>query len=294
MIVIDGMSDFYRHYWKMQRIVGPFVAGFMGMIRGTFSYKKEDKDVRIVWEGKSTIRKEINVTYKGDRKRMPEQFYEQLNDTQSFLSNFFKQYMVEGYESDDLCATIAYKRDRMNKTTKIVSGDGDLHQMINQNIRVYNPAQKITLWTDNFKDKYGDKLLSHHLLGLWSLEGDASDNIVGIKGLRGKSELAAAYYPDHGLMITDIEFEDIFDRFYKALFEDKKNIMSPKDKAKIQASKQIIYNNMNLLRLRMVPKENYIRIETRDKPKALIEKYKCFKSLTGYLEEPNENQPTDN
>lgn len=292
-IVIDGMSEFYRAYWKMQKIVGPNVAGFMGTIRGIFSHRRECKKIFIVWEGKSTIRKTIDVTYKGDRKRMPDKFYEQLNDTQSFLSNFFKQYMVEGYESDDLCATIAYKRDRMNKSTKIATGDGDLHQMINQNIKVYNPAQKFTLDIDNFKDTYESEIAPCQLLYLWSLEGDPSDNISGIKGLRKKEELAIEYGPIHDkLILSDIEFEDIFDRFYKALSEDKKNIMSLKDKAKVQVSKQIIYNNMNLLRLRMVPKEFYKRIETRDNPKALVEKYYCQKSLSRYLGESNENKST--
>mgnify|MGYP000462906377 CR=1 FL=1 len=291
MIVVDGMSDFYRHYWKIQRVVGPNVAGFMGMIRGVFSYKKQDKDVRIVWEGKSTIRKNINVLYKGDRKRMPDTFYEQLNDTQSFLSHFFKQYMVEEYESDDLCATIAYKRNRIGKTTKIISGDGDIHQIINENISVYNPARDIEVNVETFKDEYGPNLLSHHLLGLWALEGDASDNIIGIKGLKKRSELVAAYFPDYALILSDIEFEDVAERFYKALIEDKKGIMTPKDKAKVMANKKLIYDNMNLIRLRLVPKEFYKRIETRDDPKALIEKYKCFKSLMKYLEEPNENKP---
>lgn len=295
MIVVDGMSDFYRHYWKIQRVVGPNVAGFMGMIRGVFSYKKQDKDVRIVWEGKSTIRKNINVLYKGDRKRMPDTFYEQLNDTQSFLSHFFKQYMVEEYESDDLCATIAYKRDRMNKSTLIITGDGDLHQVINQNISVYNPVRDVRMDRETFKDEYGQKLLPHHLLALWALEGDASDNIFGVKGLKKRDELVVAYYPEYmmksQLIMDDMNFQEVADEFIKKLEEDKKGIMTPKDKAKVMANKKLIYDNMNLIRLRLVPKEFYKRIETRDDPKALIEKYKCFKSLMKYLEELNENKP---
>jgi 5'-3' exonuclease len=290
MIIVDGMSDFYKHYWKLSRIIGPHVAGFMGMIRGVFSYKKMDSDVRIVWEGKSALRKAINVLYKGDRKRMPESFYEQLNDTQSFLSNFLKQYMVDEYESDDLCATIAFKRNRMDKPTTIITGDGDLHQIVNKNIKIYNPAREIETNINNFESQYTKEMQPCQLLWLWGLEGDKSDNIPGIKGLHKKEEIVLAYGPTYtDLILSDTEFEAGAEEFINHMMDNQKNVIGIKDIVKIKANEKQIYDNLNLLRLRMVPMENYKKILPIESPEKLIEKYKCFKSLTGYLEEENSN-----
>ena len=284
MLVIDGMSDFHRHYWKMAKILGPTVAGFFGMIRGVFSYRKMAEDVRIVWEGNSTLRKNLNVLYKVDRKRMEGNFYEQLNDTQEFLSHFFKQYMVKEYESDDMCSTIAVKRSMKEKQTIIATGDGDLHQIINEYINIYHPAKKEMFTKNDVQFKEVDNPLK--LLGLWALEGDSSDNISGIKRLKHRDQIAKQYYPSYDqLLLGDLEFEHYAQIFIDRILEDKNKIISINDMAKVKGNEDLIYNNMDLIRLREVPKENYTKIEKKGDPKALIKKYGCEKSLSKYLEE---------
>ena len=287
MIVVDALSDFYRNYYRMSKVIGLHAAGFYGMIRSMFSYKKMGSDVRIVWEGKSTIRKQKDVTYKAGRKKMEGNFYEQIVDTKIFLSYFFQQYQVHDYESDDLCATIAHIRNKDDKKTIIVTGDDDLHQVINENISVYSAIKQ---YIYSYDDRKYTTLEPWQLLMQWGLEGDGSDGISGIKRLKNRELLVKNYCDWKGsLILNDREFEILSEHFIENLLEDKYNIMSEKDKEKVIEGTEKIRNNMDLIRLRYVPNTFYNKIEKQDMCKELIIKYNC-PSLNKYLETKPEGE----
>ena len=265
MIVIDAMSDFYRHYYKLKHVMpgSEHYAGFFGMVRGVFAHRNTFKsnDIRVVWEGSSQVRKQLTGKYKGDRKRMEGNFYEQVNDTQEFLSHFFKQYYVDGYETDDLLATIASQRSKNGKKTIIISGDYDMHQMIDENTYVYHAAKK-ELHT--LEDYNKEDVFPPSLLGLWALEGDKSDNIDGVKGLKQRPKIVKAYYPNElhqKNLISDEQFYEINIAFIDKMLEDKDGIISVNDKEKIKNHLELIYDNMNLIRLRLVSPKHYLKIE---------------------------------
>jgi 5'-3' exonuclease len=286
-IVIDALSDFYRNFYRMSKVIGPRAAGFYGMIRSVFSYKKMGNDVRIIWEGKSTIRKNKDITYKANRKLMEGNFYEQIADTKIFLSHFFRQYLVHDYESDDLCATIAYIRNEEDKKTTIITGDDDLHQLINDNVSVYSAIKQYIYSND---DRKYTTLEPWQLLGMWGLEGDGSDGIKGIQRLKNRELLVKNYYDwKSSLVLNDKEFDIICERFINNLKEDRYNIMSIKDKQKISEGIEKIKNNMDLIRLRYVDKAFYDKIEKTGSPEELIKKYNS-PSLEKYLENKNENE----
>jgi DNA polymerase-1 len=287
MIVIDALSDFYRNFYRMSKVIGPNAAGFFGMIRSVFSYKKMGNDVRVVWEGKSTIRKQKDTTYKEGRKKMEGNFYEQINDAKIFLSHFFTQYIVHDYESDDLCATIAYIRNKEDKKTMIVTGDDDLHQLINDNVGVYSAIKQ---YIYSYDDRKYTTLEPWQLLGMWGIEGDGSDGIEGIKRLRNRELLTKSYYDWHSsnLILNDKEFEILSEHFINNLEQDEYNIMNDKDKEKIKDGVNKIKNNMDLIRLRYVSKEFYDKIEKNGNPEELIKKYNC-PSLYKYIKDGDEN-----
>jgi DNA polymerase-1 len=294
MIVVDALSDFYRNYYRMSKVIGLHAAGFYGMIRSMFSYKKMGNDIRIVWEGKSTIRKQQAETYKAGRKKMEGNFYEQINDTKIFLSHFFTQYIVHDYESDDLCATIAYIRNKEDKKTMIVTGDDDLHQLINDNVSVYSAIKQ---YIYSYDDRKYTTFEPWQLLGMWGLEGDGSDGIEGIKRLKNRELLTKNYYDWRGsLILSEKEFEILSEHFIENLKEDKYDIMSGKDKEKVNEGIDKIRNNMNLIRLRYTSKKFYNKIEKTGDPAELIKKYNS-PSLSVYLKkeegEEHNGQPVE-
>jgi 5'-3' exonuclease len=270
VVIVDGMNEFYKNYYKLRMSIGENVAGFYGTIRSVLSYRKLGRKVIVVWEGSSSKRKQENKDYKANRTSKNKQFYEQIADCKEFLANFVVQYQVSEYESDDMLATIAWSNDKKGKKSIIVTNDDDLHQVINENISVYCSSKKI-MW--NLKNlKY--HIDASKLVLLWALEGDASDNIFGIKGIRKKEELVEKYFE----WDKNEDLKIVLDNF---VFELEGH--NEKAAKVIKENYYKILNNMNLIRLRVVPKENYAKIEKSIEPGFLIKKHNC-PSLLNYLE----------
>lgn len=285
MIVIDGMSEFYRNYYALCRNIGPQNAGFFGAVRAIMSYKSaygDDEKIVIVWEGKSTLRQQIDSNYKATRKSMKGNFYEQVEDCKQFLSHFFDQYKVEEYEADDMLATIAMSRYAKGKKTTIVTGDDDLHQVINERISVYQPIKKMTYDLNHLKYT---EVEPTQLILLWALQGDGSDNIPGIKGLRKKEEMAKLF---KGPLMFE-EFKEVMNTFYLWHIRLIEENIDEKILFRIYNERANIIQNMNLIRLRKVPKEKYTKIEKQGEPRDLIEKYGA-KTLYKYLQGNNDEE----
>ena len=264
IVVIDGMNEFYKNYFKLKDIVGESIAGFYGTIRSILSYKKKYGKIIVIWEGKSTKRITEDKNYKSHKTKMSDSFYEQLDDCKKFLSFFITQYKVNEYECDDMLATIAWKRHLKNKKTLIITSDDDLHQLINENISVL--SRKVVYDMNNLKYKNVKKLVL-----LWALQGDGSDNITGIKGIRGKEELVDKYFENDKQILEENDIKKLLDNFIKNLETNNNKYLKV-----IKDNYDKILLNMNLIRLRIVPKENYSKIEKNQYPDDLIKKYKCY------------------
>jgi len=273
-IVVDGMNEFYKNYFKMKNFIGEDVAAFFGTIRSVLSYRKMGK-VIVIWESKSSKRISEDKNYKANRIKMSDNFYEQLNDCKQFLTSFVVNYKVVEYEADDMMATIAWLRHLKGEKTMIVSSDDDMQQMLNENISIYNASKKIIYNLEKPKYKVNPK----NFIMLWALEGDASDNIIGIKGIRKKEELVEKYFYNEKQILNESDLKILLDNFIFEL-----NCYRIKDVKVIENEYNNILNNMNLLRLRIVPKENYSKIEKTIEPDILIKKYKC-NSFYKYLDE---------
>jgi hypothetical protein len=132
---------------------------------------------------------------------------------------------------------------------------------------------------------------------MWGLEGDGSDGIEGIKRLKNRELLTKNYYDWRGsLILSEKEFEILSEHFIENLKEDKYDIMSGKDKEKVNEGIDKIRNNMNLIRLRYTSKKFYNKIEKTGDPAELIKKYNS-PSLSVYLKkeegEEHNGQPVE-
>lgn len=283
LILVDAMGDFYRNYHKMSQQLNKEVAGFFGMIRSCMAYRRWSDDIIIIWEGSSTLRKTIDPNYKIGRGKMEGNFYEQVNDSRTFLSHFFKQLKVVDYESDDLLATLAYERHLRNEKTMIITGDGDLQQMLTENISIYHPIKMTTYTPGNLRDERFTK--PQHILGIKAIEGDGVDGIAGVPRIRHKDQLVKAYFPEVNYVIpTSEQAKEAADKFVEALNADSQNIMSANEKTKVIASSNLIKTNVELARLRIVPSDKYYEILPSGDARELMNKYKCA-SFEQYVQE---------
>jgi DNA polymerase-1 len=169
----EAVYGFFLVFFKIIREIKPrFLCACFDFPAKTFRHK-EFKD------------------YKITRPPTPDELKEQIKKTKEALEVFRVPYFEkEGYEADDIIATIANKTKGVPKI--VVSGDQDLFQIINQETRIYflQRGIKNTLFIDEKKvaEKFGG-LLPKQIPDFKALCGDPSDNIPGAKGIGEKTAI---------------------------------------------------------------------------------------------------------
>lgn len=144
--------------------------------------------VILVWGGvgSNSFRKTIFPGYKSNRKHGAD-FGNQLHDLKRFFSslNWEQCFNSNGYEADDVIATIAHEYDKQGNVVYIISGDHDFHQLVNANITCVVPG------TSQRPDKIftPDTVLSTYgipadlLADYYAMRGDTADAIPGVPGI---------------------------------------------------------------------------------------------------------------
>jgi DNA polymerase-1 len=138
---------------------------------------------------KKTFRNEIYAPYKEHRKPMPEKLVQQLPMMRQACQKFgFAIMEKEGFEADDVIASIAVSLHQTHKI-KVISSDKDLMQLLAlDGIEIYDPARhKYITHADAFS-KFGTT--ADKILDVMSLIGDSSDGIPGLPGIGPKTASA--------------------------------------------------------------------------------------------------------
>src|SRR5204862_838865 len=99
-----------------------------------------------------------------------------------------------GFEADDVIGTLAIRGTAEGHPVAIVTGDKDFFQLVNDDIRVFNPRDEGT-WYDaaGVKEKFG--VLPEQVVDVLALMGDSIDNIKGVPGIgeKGARDLIATH-----------------------------------------------------------------------------------------------------
>ena len=178
ILLLDGYNLIYRaRYSGMNKDDYSTIFNFFRGLRPLI--EKFDPDIAyLVLEGAPKKRLEVQPDYKGQRTyNDKDNFSLQRKTIISLLTNYFPIQLVkhDDYECDDIIGHIADVNDKKNNEVTIISSDTDFMQCISKNVSLYNPVRK----------KYIEKPDYDYVL--WkSLKGDASDNIIGFKGIGDK------------------------------------------------------------------------------------------------------------
>ena len=197
LVLIDGMSVFYRGYYAMPGLSLPDgtptggVFGFASIAIEVIK-KLEPDYVAVAWDKSKTAtakRKEIYPDYKAGRKRPPEDFFAQIPLLHELLDAFgWPVLEIDDYEADDIIGTISVAAAAKNIDTCIVSGDYDMMQLLTPHTNVYinkKGSDMLRFSQAEFEEKYGVKLAQ--FVDYKALVGDASDNIPGVRGIGPKA-----------------------------------------------------------------------------------------------------------
>ncbi|MBU4274375.1 hypothetical protein KKE19_01015 [Patescibacteria group bacterium] len=139
-----------------------------------------------------TFRHQKFAEYKAKRPKTPEEIKIQLPKIKEILKVFeIPIFEKEGFEADDLIATISTKAEKENKwlETYILSGDLDTLQLVDENTKVYTLGRGIkdTIIYDRERVLSRFGVSPEQMVDFKSLTGDPSDNIPGVLGVGKKT-----------------------------------------------------------------------------------------------------------
>ena len=198
-VLIDAFALVFRAYYALPptltRDGQPIQAayGFASALLGAIKTLEPEYLAVGMDLPKPTLRHKEYVEYKAHRAPMPEDLTPQIPYAKKILQVMnIPTYAVEGYEGEDVIATIVAKSKIQNPNVKmdsiIVTGDLDLLQLIDGQTRVYSMARGINqavMYDENkVVERYG--LKPEQFVDFKALKGDASDNIPGVSGIGEK------------------------------------------------------------------------------------------------------------
>ena len=152
-----------------------------------------------------SFRNEQYPAYKATREKLDEQLQQDFDRSVERIKQILEAFHipvlgVQGYEADDVIATLAESAVQQGLEAVVVSGDKDFYQLIRPGIALLNPgrggaAAVEEQWVDvsNASERLG--VPPERVVDYLALVGDSSDNIPGVKGVGDKTalELLRAY-----------------------------------------------------------------------------------------------------
>ena len=175
------------------------IYGFATMLLSLLSSEKPTHVAVAFDVSRKTFRSEIFPEYKANRAKTPDEFRSQMSYLHELVTAFgITTFEVEGFEADDIIATIAKQAERENAEVFICTGDRDSFQLVNEKTTVLYPKRGVSDLTrmtpDAVQEKYG--MSPEQYPDFAALRGDPSDNLPSVPGVGEKT--AAKWIVEYG------------------------------------------------------------------------------------------------
>ena len=207
LLLIDGHSMAYRAFYALPAenfttASGQHtnaIYGFATMLLSLLSSEKPTHVAVAFDVSRKTFRSEIFPEYKANRAKTPDEFRSQMSFLHELVSAFgITQFEVEGYEADDVIATITKRAEKEGVEVFICTGDRDSFQLVNDKTTVLYPKRGVSdlarMTPDAVEEKYGMSPAQYPDFA--ALRGDPSDNLPSIPGVGEKT--AAKWVVEYG------------------------------------------------------------------------------------------------
>lgn len=190
--ILDSYGLIYRCYFAfisrpLTNSKGENVSALFGFFRNLHSILEHYKPSYIIaaMDSKTpTFRHKIFDQYKANRPKTPEDLHAQIPWICDVLGAMgIPTLQCDGYEADDIIATVASQCEKAGRNCRILSGDKDLMQLVTETTQILKPDHA-DVWKvigrEGVKAEWG--VYPEKMLDLLSLYGDTADNIPGVKG----------------------------------------------------------------------------------------------------------------
>ena len=192
LYLIDGNSYVYRAFYAIKGLTNSkgfptnAIYGFTTTLLKIIREKKPDGVAVFFDTPELTERHRIFKEYKAHRPETPNELVQQLPRIREMIDAFnISIFEMPGYEADDLIGTVAKEAGKKRSTVFIVTADKDMLQLVDENIKIYDPVKDRILDDEYVKEKFG--VDPERVPEFMALTGDAADNIPGIKGIGEKT-----------------------------------------------------------------------------------------------------------
>ena len=139
-----------------------------------------------------TFRHEMYAEYKATRQKTPDDLHAQVPWIEDVLHELKVPVLrVDGFEADDIIATVAKKCREEKRPCRILSGDKDLLQLVNEDCKEMQPDKFNGGWVEEGIEEVIAKwgIPPEKILDYLSLVGDSADNVPGVNGVGDKTAL---------------------------------------------------------------------------------------------------------
>ncbi|MCG3266912.1 DNA polymerase I [Yoonia sp. I 8.24] len=239
--LIDGSAFIFRAYHALPPLtrksdglpVGA-VSGFVNMLQRyveTNTGPDAATHVAVIFDkGSHTFRNEMYDLYKANRDAMPEDLRPQMPLTRDATRAFnIACEEIEGFEADDIIATLAHQaRDAGGRVT-ILSSDKDLMQLVGGGVEMLDPMKNKRIDNDGVVEKFG--VGPERVVDVQALAGDSVDNVPGAPGIGIKT--AALLINEYG------DLETLLDRAGE-IKQPKRRQSLIDNRAQIELSKRLV------------------------------------------------------
>ena len=212
--LIDGSAFIFRAYHALPPLtrksdglpIGA-VSGFCNMLQRYIDGNSGDDaptHVAVIFDkGSHTFRNEIYPEYKANRDEMPEDLRPQIPLTRRATEAFnIACKEMEGFEADDIIATLSVQAREAGGRVTIISSDKDLMQLVGGGVEMYDAMKNRRIDREGVEEKFG--VGPERVVDVQALAGDSVDNVPGAPGIGIKT--AALLINEYGSL------EELLDR----------------------------------------------------------------------------------
>ncbi len=198
LLLIDGHSMAYRAFYALPvenftTAMGQHTNAIYGFATMLISLIKEEKPTHVAVAfdvSRKTFRSEIFPEYKANRASTPDEFRSQMSYLHEFIDGCgIEDFQLEGYEADDVIATISKAAEKDGFEVLICTGDRDSFQLVNSKTTVLYPKRGVSemarMTPEAVFEKYG--MTPAQYPDFAALRGDPSDNLPSIPGVGEKT-----------------------------------------------------------------------------------------------------------
>lgn len=243
LYLLDGYSIIYRSYFAfirnpMRNPRGENSSAVFGFVRTILALFAEHRPTQfaVVMDSRGpTFRHEMYPEYKANREAAPEDLHAQVPVIEEICAALgVPMVRAQGFEADDIMATLAEQCRAEGRPCRVITGDKDLLQLVADPVRILRPGKGGTEELDRETVHRDWGVWPEQILDYLSLVGDSSDNVPGVKGIGEKT----------AVKLLD-QFGDL-----DSIYDSLDAVSSTSWRTRLEEGRESAYMSRELIRLR--------------------------------------------